>query len=216
MKLFTKKSVIQKIMIIIVILLLVNFVVAPYSSYAGLAEIGGTLAKEIMQFLSFLGDVVMGALNNFMLGADGFGSAMLDKDDDNLKDPQSWLYVDSGEEITHKFTDDEIDTSLIAIGEEEYEVPNMLYSPENIFANNIAALDVNFLSPNEYRSIYVSGGSDHFEEDASKAADSAAGGNLNVTIASWYKSFRNIAIVRIIICINIFRNSYINKFNSSR
>ena len=78
MKFFTKKSVVRKILLLCVILLLVNFGLTPYTSYA-LGDdnsdedagwsFGGTLAKEIMGFVCWLGDVVMGALNNFMLGA---------------------------------------------------------------------------------------------------------------------------------------------------
>lgn len=73
----------------------------------------------------------------------------------------------------------------------------MLYSPENIFANNIAALDVNFLRPNTYESVYVEGGSAEFSQDAQNASESAAT-QLRQVIANWYKSFRNIAIVALL------------------
>lgn len=70
MKFFTKKSVVQKIFFIIIIMLLVNFTLAPYRSYAEDGwKPGGTLAKDLMQFICWLGDIVMGGLNRFMLGA---------------------------------------------------------------------------------------------------------------------------------------------------
>lgn len=100
MEFFTKKSIVQKIMIVLIALILVNFVVAPYKSYAAIDPIG-SLLKSVLQMLASLGDIVMGALNNFMLGADsgafGLGSALLDKDDDNITGEnggtESWLYA---------------------------------------------------------------------------------------------------------------------------
>lgn len=96
----------------------------------------------------------------------------------------------ANQKVTKTFDDeDKINTAewLSGITGNDFGIPNMLYSPENIFANNIAALDVNFLNPNTYDS--VKGG-----EKANEKAVSAAS-KLRETIASWYKSFRNIAIV---------------------
>lgn len=198
----TKKSTIQKILFVIIILLLVNFTLVPYVSYGADDDdsgwsLAGSLAKELMQLLSWFGDVIMGGLNNFMLGANGFGSAMLSTEDPNLRNPDSWLYadynsVDSNDEKTFEFKDGVIDTSSFLPGT-KFEVPNMLYSPDNIFANNIAALDINFLRENTFQSIYV-GGSEKFEKNAREKSISSVN-KLRETIASWYKSFRNIAIV---------------------
>ena len=85
MKFFTKKTTVRKILLVCLILLLVNFSLVPYNSYAADEDgWGGALAKEIMRLLQWFGDVIMGMLNNFMLGANtgfgGFGSAMLEKD----------------------------------------------------------------------------------------------------------------------------------------
>ena len=203
MKFFTKKSMIQKILVVIILLLVINFTITPYYSYAGIIEAGiSSLTKELLQLLAWFGDVIMSGLNHFMLGADGFGSSMLDKTDPNLDNPDSWLYAgeeDKDNEDKEKkhiitFNEEDVDTKLFAnIGEEKYSIPNMLYSPENIFANRIAALDVNFLRENTYQSIYVGGQSD-FKENADTKSTSAAK-TLKSTIASWYKSFRNIAIV---------------------
>ena len=200
MKFFTKKSTVRKIILACIILLLINFTAVPYISYAddddGGWTLSGSLAKELMQLLAWFGDVSMGFLNNVMLGANtgvgGLGSAMLSKDNPNLKNEDSWLYVGENEEIDKKFNEDEIDTSSFWPGT-TYEIPNMLYSPESIFANNIAALDVNFLKQNTYESIYVEGDSE-FQEAADEKATSAVE-KLRTTIASWYKSFRNIAVV---------------------
>ena len=203
MEFLTKKNLLQKIIIVMLITLILIFSIAPnYSSvYAAESDPDqggaiGTLLKEILNLIVQLGDIVMSALNNFMLGARGFGSAMLKEDNPNLDNPDSWLYVDTeaedfNENDVIKYTEEEINTANIfsfMVGE-QFEIPNMLYSPENIFANNIAALDVNFLRPNTYTPIVDE------SDTAQSAAESAASGTLRSTIATWYKSFRNIAIV---------------------
>lgn len=204
MKNFTKKSTTQKIVFMIVILLLVNFTLSPYSVYADTEDddgwsIGGTLAKEVMGLFTWIGDIITGALNNFMLGANGFGSSMLSQNDPNLTNPNSWICIENPDSInkgdakTVVFENGEIDTSLTKWGDAKFTIPNMLYSPENIFANNIAALDINFLRANEYQSIYVTG-NEKFKENANEKSTSATE-DLKTTIASWYRSFRNIAIV---------------------
>lgn len=176
MRYFAKKKTIQKIILALLIISSINFILPKRVSAAGWGDVAGDLLKEIVQFVDQIGDVVMGALNRIMLGADGIGSAMLDQDDINLSDYRSWLKKDLGET--------EIEVKDI---EEGYKVPNMLYSPENIFGNRIAALDVNFLRSNTYTPI-----SGKFEaEDAAESSASL----VSTAISVWYKGFRNVAIV---------------------
>lgn len=87
-----------------------------------------------------------------------------------------------------EYKNDDIDGTLF-FGADTDTIPNILYSPENIFANKIAALDVNFLRPNKYRSVKVGS-----YKDAEEKAQSSAK-VLSKTIATWYRAFRNIAIV---------------------
>ena len=87
--------------------------------------------------------------------------------------------------------DDANEEKLTAIfGGDDWEIPNMLYSPEAIFSNSVAALDVNFLNPNTYTAVQEGDG-------ATKAARSSAD-FLKETISSWYVGFRNIAIVALL------------------
>ena len=224
MKIFTKNGILQKIIISIMICILVMFAILPHSSYAaddeGGWDLGGALIKELFQLVSWIGDMVMGALNNFMLGAPDFSSAMLDNTDVNLEpDFGSWLAItDSeysdikgainpddngsgqaaemdGEQVVVKTWPEGTITTSFLNSDGVYSIPNMLYSPENIFANKIAALDINFLQANTFSSIYGGGGSgDNFEQNAENRSQSAAT-TLKETIASWYRAFRNIAIV---------------------
>jgi len=160
----------------------------------------GSLLKEIVQLFASLGDVVMGALNKFMLGSDAFFSAMLSQDDVNLKeDSGSWLVEGIGGTPDVKLDENYMDEKSFLIDASDYQIPNMLYSPESIFANNIAMLDVNFLHPNEYTSIIP--GYDQADKMATSAVDQKDDDDsksLGETIASWYKSFRNIAVVALL------------------
>lgn len=199
MKNHTKFKIIQKIVIALVIVVILFTCIIPKNVYADNDDgngIAGGLLKEVVQLFASLGDVVMGALNKFMLGTDKFSSVMLDQNDVNItrENSGSWLtngVYDLSEEELERLViipEDYMDKKTFLLDASTYKVPNMLYSPENIFANNIAALDVNFLSPNNYTSV-ISG-----DETAMEASESAAG-NLQYIIASWYRSFRNIAIV---------------------
>ena len=77
MKIFTKKSFVQKIVLSLVILISMTTIVPNYSYCAVWDDIGSALLKEIVQLIASLGDAVMGALNGIMLDTGGFGSAML-------------------------------------------------------------------------------------------------------------------------------------------
>ena len=154
-------------------------------------DIGGTLLKQLAQLIDGIADIVMGALNKFMLGAKGFTSAMLPKTTPNLDNSDSWIYAGNvkDEDVDFEFGDGSIDTSELIFWEDSYKIPNFLYSPEAIFSNNIAALDVNFLNPNKYNAVLNT-------NEAENAAKSGAGENgLRQIIADWYISFRNIAII---------------------
>lgn len=190
MKFFTNKNVVQKIIIAVVIIILFNFAV-PVRSQAAITDLiadgVSDLVIELMHLVTFLGDSVMNMLSYAMVGTE-FGSIMVTQDDPNLEEG-SGSYIDptntKGGNVyeTEEFKEDELDGLILW----DWSVPNIIYCPENIFANKIAALDVNFINPNEYQAVNDS-------EMAERTASSAAA-QLRPTIATWYRSFRNIAIV---------------------
>jgi hypothetical protein len=192
MKIFTKNSILQKMVIaLVLVVLLFSFILAPKAQANVLADLGSSLVKELMQLVIWFVDCFTGLLNNMMLGVE-WDDVMLSLKDHNLTDEKSWLYVSDkalaeaeADEKVEEIDGEDFDPKIFFA--EEDSIPNMLYSPENIFANNIAALDINFLSPNKYTSV-----SDSL--DASDKSESSAS-VLRTTIASWYKSFRNIAVV---------------------
>ncbi len=123
----------------------------------------------------------------------------------NLENPESALaYNDGQEHGTEKIIPE--GTLFEAAGwfGDTIQIPNILYCPENIFANKIAMLDINFINPNKYTAVEEnsSGGA---SPDATTASESLVtrkdGGtkSLREIISSWYQAFRNIAIVGLLI-----------------
>ncbi len=150
-KILSSKSFIQKIVIMILFMVFFNFAI-PIRSEAATFDIGGDLIKELSQLLASLGDVATGALNHFMLGTDELvGSSMLSMDNPNFSDPKSYLYVDG-------IKDDDVVKSVNASDLDGFvwtdpKIPNILYSPEAIFSNQIGAFDVNFINPHKYTGV---------------------------------------------------------------
>lgn len=67
MKLFTTKNIVQKIMIILVLLLLFNFI---YPNYAHAASFGGVLWDPVQSLVVGLGDAIVSIMQNLLLGID--------------------------------------------------------------------------------------------------------------------------------------------------
>ena len=204
-RLFQKKSVLQKIAIVLLITLLCYWIVPTYSLGYSFEELGGDLLKVLMQLLVGLGDIVTGALNHFMLGTERmFSSVMLSRDSVTVTNSQGALYApttanpdvilglnkDANGETDDKENEERL-VGGIAWDNDDWQIPNILYSPEAIFSNRVAALDVNFLNPNEYTAVQDN------SQSANKASESSAT-FLRETIASWYAGFRNIAIVALL------------------
>ncbi len=190
MKNFAKNSIVQKILIVIVMITILFASMFTPKAYAAGDDwgIGGTLAKEMLHFVVFITDAINGLLNNMMLGV-GWGDINIG---DNSKNPNltdGWINAD-GEDPNIVLKEGEMTN---VFGRDDLEIPNILYCPENIFANNIAALDINFLNPNSYSSVVREGSSDAVSSAENKQQSAAR--NLSQTIASWYKSFRNISVV---------------------
>ena len=198
MKFLTKNTVLHKMIIVLLIMLILIFAITPCYNrvYADDPDdgnsIGSTLLKEVVQLVVSLGDVVMGALNYFMLGTSNMWDVMISQANNNLKvDSGSWLVEGIDSDPDDQLVDHTTNGISIDAGfwpwNSNYEIPNMLYAPESIFSNRIAALDVNFIAPGTYTSVQ--------DEDRANNAAKSAAETLKEVISSWYKSFRNIAIV---------------------
>ena len=138
----------------------------------------------------------MGVLNKTMLGTDKiYNSVLLDTDDASVINKDGSLYSNGNETPRKELTGGDFGgNGLIFRG--AWKIPNMLYCPENIFANKIPAFDVNFIHPNKYTGVYGS-------TEKSYAA------RLAPTIATWYKSFRNISVVGLL-CVLVYLGNPLN------
>ncbi len=127
------------------------------------------------------------------------GSSMLSQDDPNFKKEnkeKSYLFVTADQfntalkESRVKISGTELDGIFFS----DWKIPNILYSPENIFANKIPAFDINFVNPHKYEAIELDEDGDGTKSSSNKVEQTPAE-KIAPTIASWYKGFRNIAIV---------------------
>lgn len=195
MKFIQKKGFVQKILIVLVAMILVNFSV-PIQSQAD-SDFGGKLFQPIFQLLATIADVPIGFLQHVMVGTDEIlDSVTLDENDYNVT---SGIWSSSKSEHSNAakpessasaktigYNKDGIDGRIDSDGwfwtNREIDIPNILYCPEYIFANKIAALDVNFINPNTYK-------------DAKGNDNPSMASRLTETVSSWYKALRNVAIV---------------------
>lgn len=131
------------------------------------------------------------------------GSTMLSQKDPNFSEANqdkegggSYLFVTEDELQTA------IDESKVVVAEDkmdgifwtDWKIPNILYSPENIFANKIPAFDINFVNPHKYSGVEWNKLNKETIESKEKSSKTPAE-KIAPTIASWYKGFRNVAIV---------------------
>ena len=190
-----------------IMLVVVLFVTIPRPVQADSENgfIEGVLLKPLVQLVASLGDITMGLLNHFMLGTDKIaGSVMLDKSTKNVDEGSLAVTNDVRKSAVKVKVDEKLDGTLLG----DWKLPNMLYCPENIFANKIAALDVNFVNPHNYTSVQPDS-EEKPEDTANKDKDKNKNENavdkeeestsiaesLNGIISAWYRAFRNIAIV---------------------
>ena len=212
-KFFTNKNVIQKIAIAILIVIMFTFCI-PRPSFAAwydpsswgediknaIGNVAGTLTRELIQAIASLGDIAVGAIDYFLLGAH-FNDAMVGPNDRNVTGEdggdQSWLYAQNTEANVTIDGSAMDSNGWMDLWETGLGVPNFLVSPETIFSNSIAALDVNFLNPNDFEGVVVNSDSNEYQDAQNKAQSGAE--TLKEQIGLWYRTFRNLAVVLLLI-----------------
>ena len=202
MEILKSKSMILKIAIILVIVILFNFS-APTISQAGVAEvIGGTLLSPIVDLLLAIGDGIMNLIQGILFGMESSLTKVSTEIGDTLPAVVAWIVGIAIVVGTAIITGGLSLVALVAAGIGAYAaykitadmlpptvyLPIYVISPEEIFANKIALLDVNFFNPNEYEQITAING-DTSTEQVSTASQ------LQSTISSWYLTLRNFALV---------------------
>lgn len=167
MKKITNKNFIQKLIIAIVSVILLNFCFAPPVH----ASFGGTLMDLMVSFSTAIGDVV-GSLVQF--GVTGKWNPAVDK-------------KGTGEvvapEDTGETSEEDTGKNSYWVEDTEFEYPILQISPELIFANKIEILDANFITSDEGKEFIVS------------LENKTPLETLRKIIASWYVTLRTIAVV---------------------
>ena len=176
----TRKGFLQKMIITIAIALLCTNFIAPTIAQA---DMGGVLFDPISDLLCSIGDAVINVLQKCMTGDFGKGFSLhggfLESDDEYDWATNGGVTYTGDNNVATEKIDVENEFTKGWLGDRDrYYVPVTTFSPEQIFANNVAGLDVNFINPNKYTS-----------SKQSVAAD------LQPTIAGWYVSLRNLAVV---------------------
>lgn len=177
MKILKNKNLTQKIIIAIVMVLSFNFIAPTYSH----ADFGGVLLGPVIDLIAGIGDAVMALLQVFMDGGDndllsseGFLVAA-----DEFDASTYGMQTESGlEKITIDAS--ELDQGWFGLG--IYSIPIIKYSPEKIFANEVPALDANFINPK----------TDGYTDEQQKKSIAI---QLQETISSWYNALRNLVVV---------------------
>lgn len=190
MKVFTKKSILQKTIIsLLVILITINFITPTYSNAGTAADIGGVLLSPIMDLICSVGDVIINVLQRCMMGDWGNDSPNFSLNAFLLEatayfnaDDYAEPSIDEKKDVVETINPDEEFTKGWLWNAGEYYIPVATYSPEQIFTGNVAGLDINFIKPNKYQ-----------DSDGNKVESSAE--KLQSTIASWYVALRNLAVV---------------------
>lgn len=191
MKIFTKKSTQQKIILVILTVLCINFITPTYSQ----AGLGGVLASPFIDFFCSVGDVVINLLQRCMTGDWGSTqalnmslSAFLMESGEYYGSSEFYKPGKSKSESANVVNPDEdFDKGWLGI-KDEYYVPVATYSAEEIFGGKVSGLDINFINPNSSKFGTTK------DKQGNTVVNSSAG-KLQKTIATWYVALRNLATV---------------------
>lgn len=181
MKFFTNRSVIQKIVIAILTILVLTFAIPkPVSAVTNLLlspviTLGTSMLDGIQHILEW---ALLGETSNFM------------KD---ISDTSSYPQASNSKDAcwaNNGVAYDEIEGTLWGI--DEVNIPYIRYTPEEIFANRVPALDVNFINP----SVKVNTGDAKKDEEWNENHNIAM--QLQPVISSWYIAIRTLALVALL------------------
>ena len=207
MKIFTKKGITQKIIMIVLIAILWNFVFPTFSR----ADVFGILFDPITDLFTGLGDTILSLLQAFLYNGKydisaGLGNIFINAGwfkNNQDQFPEMKFNKPSGVD-TVEIDDSNFDqislasilttivspvAGVITIGIDaltgaNYFIPTIQYSVDKIFAGKVPAFDINFIQPKDW-------GND--KQNSISIARQISG-----VIAKWYVSLRNLAIVMLL------------------
>lgn len=187
MKIFTKKGILQKTILVILTVLCINFIVPTYSHAGFISNVGGVLANAMIDLCAMIGDAGASAMQWFMTGQFAAGdkfrdSAIMTEQGDNRVKPANG-------ETTMEVNVNDLDLGKNTDGD-TYQVPVIEYTPEEIFSNKVPYLDINFINPK-------------LTEKTSEYKVNGTAAILQATISGWYIALRNLAIVGLL-CVLVY------------
>lgn len=205
MKIFTKKSVLQKTILVILTVLCINFITPTYS-HAGL---GGVLMDPIVDFFCTIGDVTINLLQKLMTGDWGAsfnlnGGFLVESatffsssEYDDIKTSEQGEVIDPNDSVNG------FNKTLIMGRTQDYHIPIATYSPEQIFAGEVQGLDINFINPN-FDGEYETDKNGNVKNDSEgNPIPLSSAAKLQRTISGWYIALRNLAIVGLL-CVLVY------------
>lgn len=187
MKIFTKKGILQKTILVILTVLCINFIVPTYSHAGFISNVGGVLANALIDLCTMIGDAGASCMQWFMTGQFAAGekfrdSAIVVEQGDDRIEPANG-------ETTMEVSADDLEKGLMTPGD-TYQVPVIEYTPEEIFSNKVPYLDINFINPKLTKQ------TSEYKVDGTAAI-------LQGTISGWYIALRNLAIVGLL-CVLVY------------
>ena len=199
MKNFTKKSILQKTIIaILVVLLLTNFI-APTIILADdddvdMDEVGGVLFSPIQFLVLGIGDTLLWIANTCAYGEEVDPIMTLSESWSAWSITKDLLLLISGP-LGQAQLGTSIWVELLGVGEgsfldldvlpDKIDLPVILVSPEKIFSNEVPLLDANIINPNS---------KEYTNPDSGETITTPVQA-MQDTISSWYVALRNLAVV---------------------
>lgn len=169
MKFLTNQKVVQKILIALIMVILFSFSIPKPVQ----ADWGGTLASPVISLVAAIADGFQHLIEWAMLGETSNFMKNLDSGTIDYSDPEEGAATIEVE--------DKIDGSFLGL--DAVNIPVITYTPEEVFANRVPALDVNFIKPSVK------------EEGATQSDTRNIAWQIQSTIAGWYNAIRSLAIV---------------------
>ena len=214
MELLTNKKFVQKMIIALVFVILFNFV-SPQISFGAADDFAGPLFEPIKALTLFIGDSAVNIMQSIIFGTDlsllklehstSIISTILSAGGGILAGAAviaAWVAVPFTAGLSIGVLAAAVGTGIVAghkVGKitskmipQTFYLPLYNISPEEIFSNKIALLDVNFFNPGESSSFSSGNIMQSGKEQVSTAKQ------LQGTIAKWYITIRNFSIVALL------------------
>lgn len=219
MKFFTNRRLWQKMLIVILGIIMISFVCARPVHADWVVDLAGNLFEPIMSFIVGLGDVVIGFLQDSILGLGdpfivvdrgaGFWAAVLGvltvivivavaiivagvTGGWSLAVVFGAIKAIIGKAVVLGIVVNVISSN--SLPGQKLVLPQIKISPQEIFTNQIAILDVNFVNPHDSSYFQIPTVADSEGNQTNTIAQ-----DLRNVISSWYTSLRNVTLVGLMI-----------------